>query len=954
VSERTEQPMVDLSRERAREQLRQLLVEKGFLVTSKTTRLVSRSGRPMAWMLYSPAITLTSEGSLLAGRCLLQSLGAFRASQLATYGYTGLPLMMATLYLGQGHYRGLVVEDKPDSATEGVVQGNGRRPGPVVVVDDSLVSGTSFFRAARVLEEEGFQVEGLLCLVEFPGRGGRAAAEAAGYRVQAVFELERDLEIHRLAEQDSRLAASRAAARAGEPMDPVTLVRSAVEAWPGEDQTAGESACPHDPPAHTGVLVELRERSGRLIAREGFVAPAGPPLCCTAEAQRAVKAILQRSSDPARKFGKDRAFAAIRLLSQAEEIAPSQIDAQGDALLVQSRQHPSRVGFTLRDGRNRTEIALYLAARQMAGLGPAEPHAIYRCSQQELVEPCTVQLTLHQSSPVQLSQAELATLVHIARDAICAQPSTLGSGAETALDGLRFSGAGIAWYQAGRLLGCWLSWNSSLSIAVRRAAAQAWQLGNLPQTSQEALRNFSVLLTLLDRPRPLGELTAVAVAGAFDLGREALVASAGKRSAAVFPHFVCHHGWSARQTAEMALRKANIAPTATAAWVAYRANSWLIGEKPDGDTPGGEDKPVLLQHGFPRRSPSPRFTTDSIRQSAAEIADYLATQINADGLPAYLYDPVDDVSVRVGSIGRIIFALDALCEAGAALHNERWAEMGSNGLQRCLDRLEVVGGQLRMDLEGFSGSSAAFCELLAALACWLRPSLQNPSAVALARQVHGLFKPDGMISEVAEGFRMGTDPDILPGVALVAVGRYAQHTGVGCEMPALETQLAWYRRRFRLCRPWAMIGWQMQGWSVINEIAAAPGAVDFVFEMADWAIHSQLDSNGAFLTDLALVEPGFHTAYVAEGIAAAWRQALCRGHRKRADHYAGSWMRSMQFMDTLVLRPTDCPLLPNPAKALGGVRASAIDARLRVDYAAHHLRALVRGMMLMECREFPG
>ena len=947
MSERAEQPMTEPSCGPAREQLRRLLVEKGFLVTSKATRLVSRSGRSMAWMLYSPAITLTSEGSMLAGRCLLQNLGAFRAAQLASYGYTGLPLMMATLHLGQGHYSGLVVEDKPGPGAEAVVQGDGCRPGPVVVVDDSLVSGTSFFRAARILEGEGFQVEGLLCLVEFPGRGGRAAAEAAGYRVQAVFELERDLEVHRLAEQDSRLASVRAAARVGVPMDPVTLVRRAVEAWPGEDQTAGESACPHDPPVHTGVLVEFRERgSGQLIAREGFAAPAGPPLCCTAEAQRAVKAILQRSSDPAGRFCKDRAVAVVRLLSQAEEIAPSQIDAQGDALMVQSRQHPSRVGFALRDGRNRAEIALYLAARQMAGLGPAEPHTIYRCSQQELVEPCTVELTLRQPSPMQLSQAELATLVHIARDAICAQSSTLGS-VETALDGRRFSGAGIAWYQAGRLLSCWLSWNSSLSVAVRRAAVQAWHLGNLPQPSREALGNFSVLLTLLDRPRSLGELTAAAVAGAFDLGREALVASAGKRSAAVFPHFVCHHGWSARQTAEMALRKANIAPTATAAWVAYRANSWLIGEKPDG-------QPAPLQHGFPRRSPSPRFTTDSIRQSATEIAEYLANQINTDGLPAYLYDPVDNASVRAGAIGRIIFALDALCEAGAALHNERWAEMGRNGLQLCLDRLEVAGGQARMDLEGFSGSSAAFCELLAALACWLRPSLQNPSAVALARQVHGLFRPDGMISEVAEGFRMGTDPDILPGVALVAVGRHAQHTGADSEMPTLEVQLAWYRRRFRLCRPWAMVGWQMQGWSVINEIAAPPGAVDFVFEMADWAIRSQLDSNGAFLTDLALVEPGFHTAYVAEGVAAAWRLALCGGYRKRADHYAGSWMRSMQFMDTLVLRSTDSALLPNPAKALGGVRASAIDARLRVDYAAHHLRALVRGMMLLECPEFPG
>ena len=508
---------------------------------------------------------------------------------------------------------------------------------------------------------------------------------------------------------------------------------------------------------------------------------------------------------------------------------------------------------------------------------------------------------------------------------------------ETDLKEFECHGVGIGWYKSGRLLGCWLSWGSSLLVAIRRTAALAWQLTGIPQPSELEAEDLNVVITILRHPRFLGELTAPAVANAFDLGEETLVASSGNHSAAVFPHFVCHHGWSGHQTAELALRKAGIASTGSAKWSAYQTTTWVDGE--------GRQFPIKF--GFPLRSDSAPAANIDFRLFANSVGDFIASLTDSDGLPFYLYDPLTDTTVKEGPIGRVIFALDALAEAASVLGNENWAVIAKNGLQFCVDRLTLIGERVRLDIAGRPGSAAAECELLASLASWLPEILDQPTVRILAQQIRTLFKPDGTITHLAAGFRSGVDHDILPGVALVALGRYAKHTESRLDMTGLEEQLAWYRRRFRTSQSWAMVGWQMQGWSVIADVALVSGAKDFVFELTDWALSLQLDLNGAFLTDLAALGPSFHTAWIAEGVAEAWRLAELSDEPVRAVRYANSWRRSMGFMHRLTMEEADGFMLPNPSRAAGGVRSCYTDSRLRIDYAAHLLRALARGIALM-------
>jgi hypothetical protein len=78
-----------------RESLRRLLKEKGILRAGPGQPIRGRDGTRAPWMFYSWNCSLTSKGSALAGRCLLDRLQSFAGRQLACYGYTGVPLLAA-------------------------------------------------------------------------------------------------------------------------------------------------------------------------------------------------------------------------------------------------------------------------------------------------------------------------------------------------------------------------------------------------------------------------------------------------------------------------------------------------------------------------------------------------------------------------------------------------------------------------------------------------------------------------------------------------------------------------------------------------------------------------------------------------------------------------------------------------------------------------------------------
>ena len=130
-------------------------------------------------MFYSWNVTTTADGLALAARCLLHVLDDFESTQLATHGFTGLPLLAGCVVGGEGRYTGLSIRKERKTHLSGRrIEGTLDRTRPVVVIDDSLSSGTALADAIGALEAEGVVVEGAVALVNFAGRGGVEGAVA--------------------------------------------------------------------------------------------------------------------------------------------------------------------------------------------------------------------------------------------------------------------------------------------------------------------------------------------------------------------------------------------------------------------------------------------------------------------------------------------------------------------------------------------------------------------------------------------------------------------------------------------------------------------------------------------------------------------------------------------------------------------------------------------------------
>ncbi|HEV8493579.1 MAG TPA: hypothetical protein VGR76_14985, partial [Candidatus Angelobacter sp.] len=131
-----------------RRELLALLLKNGVLHKSSSQPIVSRDGVKARWMLNSLGVTLTSRGAELAGRCLLQLLKHFDGKQLAAFGLIGVPVLQSCILQSGGKYRGLLVrrDAKPYGAMR-LIEGEIDPREPVIVVDDSIASGTSFGEA---------------------------------------------------------------------------------------------------------------------------------------------------------------------------------------------------------------------------------------------------------------------------------------------------------------------------------------------------------------------------------------------------------------------------------------------------------------------------------------------------------------------------------------------------------------------------------------------------------------------------------------------------------------------------------------------------------------------------------------------------------------------------------------------------------------------------------------
>jgi orotate phosphoribosyltransferase len=204
----------------ARQQLLRLLAERSF----RLGEFKLSSGGTSDYYIDCRATTLHAEGSRLTGRVFLDLIREKRWNPAAIGGLTlgADPIVTAVALLTSqqvqtraparpkpvdttGFYiHGFIVRKKEKEHGTGQRIEGFRSPGArVVIVDDVCTTGSSTIQAIEAAREFGFQIAGVVCLVEREEAGGRPQVERAadGAEFISIFKAAEVREEHLRAKQ---------------------------------------------------------------------------------------------------------------------------------------------------------------------------------------------------------------------------------------------------------------------------------------------------------------------------------------------------------------------------------------------------------------------------------------------------------------------------------------------------------------------------------------------------------------------------------------------------------------------------------------------------------------------------------------------------------------------------------------------------------------------------------
>jgi len=179
----------------ARAQLLELLRARAF----ERKRVVLASGRESDFFIDCKQAVLTAEGHVLVGEVMLDALEAFdpghaqgQCVAVAGVELGGCPLASAVALTSSLRRAPLdavyVRKDAKDHGSRRSLEGNTRLPGGarIALLEDVVTTGASTLKAAAKLRDAGYEVAGVVALVDRL-EGGRQAIEADGLTLVALF-----------------------------------------------------------------------------------------------------------------------------------------------------------------------------------------------------------------------------------------------------------------------------------------------------------------------------------------------------------------------------------------------------------------------------------------------------------------------------------------------------------------------------------------------------------------------------------------------------------------------------------------------------------------------------------------------------------------------------------------------------------------------------------------------
>src|SRR5215471_12371556 len=167
-----------------REELLRLLATKSF----RLGQFKLASGRSSDYYIDCRATTLDARGAQLTGQVLLQEIRSRDWSPEAIGGLTmgADPLAVSVAVVSGKIHAFLVRKAEKQHGTGQRIEGFREKGTRVVIVDDVCTTGSSTIQAIEAAREFGFEIVGVMCLVERQEAEGRPAVEHAASPAQFV------------------------------------------------------------------------------------------------------------------------------------------------------------------------------------------------------------------------------------------------------------------------------------------------------------------------------------------------------------------------------------------------------------------------------------------------------------------------------------------------------------------------------------------------------------------------------------------------------------------------------------------------------------------------------------------------------------------------------------------------------------------------------------------------
>ncbi len=345
-------------------------------------------------------------------------------------------------------------------------------------------------------------------------------------------------------------------------------------------------------------------------------------------------------------------------------------------------------------------------------------------------------------------------------------------------------------------------------------------------------------------------------------------------------------------------------------------------------------------------------TADSVAKTIGDLADYLVYRRRPSGSFAYEYEPAADAYTDADDHVHQAGAAWTLATAAGFLRRAPLLDAAGRSVEAHLARLQpIAGAQDAAFIATANERNKLGVTAQIALAMSAHPD-SGHHAVNRARLALGMLwlqKPSGEFITAFPPARRLSGGDVYPGMALLALCEEYKDQPDQRIQGAFNLAFDFYRREFDRRPTLSGAMWLAQPFARMAVLANRREFARFAFSLADRLVAHQLtpatspwpELHGGVLPNTATL-PDIETAVCL----AAWSEAIVAarkfGDTERVACYETAARAAARFVLQLQVRESETYHMRVVTDALGGMRTSVADNRLRLENIQYALLGLIK------------